>query len=593
MSDRSRLLVIGGASLDLLHFSGQTAPSAGGAGLYTGLAAHRAGAAVTMFAPRPEPMPPELAPAAERLDWQGPACRPEDLPRFEILNDGHGSARLLRSTWGSEALLSPADLPRIEADWAYCVPLPDTALQLSLLRRARALGHRTAGGTYNHLAQASRELVLRVLAETDAFFCNEAEAATLFGDLTRARTEPGRLLFVTRGARGAAVFQGQHRTDLPAVPARELDATGAGDTFCGTVLALLARGEHPVEAARWGVAAETITAVGPAALLRPGPGPAPPEDSRARLDDGRLERVAALLRALPEERALDFTGELFPAPGDPHALGWLFAATLQQFGFWRAGAERWEAPMVAALGGRSLKGSDFLWAAYLRWLRAAPEGLAPAAQARLDAAEWETRTQADDARSPLPAAALHVAQARTYGRDLQALAWTPESIVARARAGRRPLAALLAQLDHVGGYKEDPLRKKSALLALILRARPERFLEADGDEDVPPVVDYHVQRSCLRLGLVTIEDERLGRLLAERRLLAAEDESAVRRAAFRAVQALAARSGRGMAVADAFLFGMRRRCPEATEPDCAQCPADRACAHRTDLFQPVLRTAFY
>jgi hypothetical protein len=166
-------------------------------------------------------------------------------------------------------------------------------------------------------------------------------------------------------------------------------------------------------------------------------------------------------------------------------------------------------------------------------------------------------------------------------------------VVARARASARPLRSLLSQLDHVGGYKEDPLRKKSALLAMILRERPERWLPAEGDDDLPPIVDYHVQRACLRLGLVAVEDGVLRDRLEARRAVAPDEERAVRRAAFSAVDLLRRRSRRPMAVCDRFLFEMRTRCPETSEPECARCPADPACAHRKALFQPVLRTAFY
>ena len=38
------VLVVGGASLDQLHFRGRTERSAGGAGMYTAAAAHRVGA---------------------------------------------------------------------------------------------------------------------------------------------------------------------------------------------------------------------------------------------------------------------------------------------------------------------------------------------------------------------------------------------------------------------------------------------------------------------------------------------------------------------------------------------------------------------
>ena len=67
---QSEILVIGGASLDVLHLTnGQSVTTAGGAGLYTALAAARSGARTGMFAPRPDPMPIELQTAADRIHW--------------------------------------------------------------------------------------------------------------------------------------------------------------------------------------------------------------------------------------------------------------------------------------------------------------------------------------------------------------------------------------------------------------------------------------------------------------------------------------------------------------------------------------------
>ncbi len=97
------LVVIGGASLDVLHFRGRTERSAGGAGLYTALAARRAGARVTMVGPRPHPMPEELATAAERLDWRGSEVTPERLPSFEIAHLGDGNNELRKAFWRAEA----------------------------------------------------------------------------------------------------------------------------------------------------------------------------------------------------------------------------------------------------------------------------------------------------------------------------------------------------------------------------------------------------------------------------------------------------------------------------------------------------------
>jgi sugar/nucleoside kinase (ribokinase family) len=591
------LLVVGGASLDLLHFAGRSERSAGGAGLYTALAARRAGARVVMLAPRPEPMPEALGPAAGLVDWIGPRVRAEELPHFEIVHDGQGRATMPRAEWGAEGRLTPADLPEGELPvWSYCVPFFEPRRQVDFLTALRARGSRTAAGTYSRAVESDPRRVREVLSLADVFFCNEEEANSLFGTLDAARTEAGRLLFVTRGKSGARVVQGGHATDVPGVAVRELDPTGAGDTFCGTVLARLGLGEHPVRAAENAVraAAEMVTAVGPTALLSPDPLSPEPEDPRVRVDEERLAQVARLLAAMGEAGPFDFVGEDFPEFGDPRALDFFFASTLQQFGFWEAADDGGYArPFVAPLGGRPRKGSDYLWAAYRRWLSDAPDGLTPAGQQSLDKHELLRRLASDAGGRSMPAADLRLPAARAYGRDMRELGLTPAVVVARAASSRHPLLSLLTQLDHVGGYKEDPLRKKSALLAMILRERPERWLPIEGDDDLPPIVDYHVQRACLRLGLVAVEDEPLRRRLEERRAVSADEERAVRGSAFRAVGELQRRSGRTMAVCDRFLFEMRTRCPETSEPECGRCVADPACAHRKALFQPVRRTAFY
>ncbi len=587
------LIVIGGASLDVLHFRGRTVRSAGGAGLYTALAAHRAGARVTMVGPRPEPVPEELAAAAERLDWRGPAVPPERLPSFEIAHLGGGRTELRGASWRAEAELSAATLPAdLPEGPVYCIPLTDPERQLELVRHFKTRGRFVACGTYSGAVEQDARVVRQALAAADVFFCNRSEGIGLFGSLEAARTKAGKLLFITGSAEGARVVQGAYATDVPAPRVEELDPTGAGDAFCGTVLALLGRGVHPVLAARQGAAAaaETVTGVGPAALLGlPSP---PPGDDPVRLDPDRIRRVAEVVGGLPETAAFAFTGGPFPPLDHPATLDYFFAATLQQFGFWNVADGRYSKPFAAPIGDRRLKGSDFLWAAYRRWLDDDSQGLTPQGQSRLDATALGDRLRAGDGRD-LPALELRWAQARSYGRDLEALGWTPASIVERANAHPRPLAAFLEQLDQAGGYKEDPLRKKSVLLALILRQRPEGFLRAAEGEDVPPVVDYHVQRGCLRMGLVRALDRDLRRRLISRRLLDAEDEWAVRRACCAAMAAVQQASGRSMGAVDWFFFQNRRRCPEMSEPECRRCGVDAVCAHDTALFQPVRRTTFY
>jgi len=591
------LLVIGGASLDILHFRGRTARSAGGAGLYTSLAAHRAGVRVTMIGPRPNPMPPELGPAAERIRWLGPQVTPEELPTFEIAHHGAGRSTIENIYWRSEAALSPSDLPRLEPGphLAYCIGLTDPHRQLDFVTHLRSIGRTVACGTYGCAVTDHAPVVREIMALADIFFCNESEAAGLFGSIERARTQTGKVLFITRGPKGARVVLGDYATDIPAIPVRELDPTGAGDTFCGTVLAFLAQNAHPVIAAEHGVAAaaEMITGVGPETLLRAALTPVSPDDPRVRVDEAQAGRIGRLIGSLPDVEPFDFTGELFPPPGHTAALDFFFAATLQQFGFWNEQGGRYTAPMVARVGGIERKGSDYLWAVYRRWMDDEPEGLTPARQASLDRPALAAHTRSDSGASPLPVLDLRVESARAFGRDMTTLRWTPASVLEHANACPAPLESFLSSLDRVGGYKEDPLRKKSALLAVILVQRPERFLKRIPGETAPPIVDYHVMRSCLRMGLIRIDDGELLRKLERRESVPARDERAVRHASYRAMARLQGVSGRSMGAVDYFFFQNRRRCPEMTVPDCGRCPVDPACAHAIGLFQPVVRTTFY
>jgi ribokinase len=615
---RLDVLVIGGASLDVLHLKGQTVSSAGGAGLYTALAAHCAGARVGMFAPRPEPMPVELAPAAERIVWVGPVVPPEQLPHFEIAHHGGGRATLVNATWGAESQLTPDTLPTELLDAAqdaargaargaaiiHIGALRTAERQLMFARACKDKSRaRLSAGTYGRSVAGERDLVRQLLESVDLFFMNENEANLLFGSVQAARVRPGQILFVTLGERGALVIQGEHVTPVPGTRANELDPTGAGDTFCGATLAGLARGEHPVMAARAAVAlaAEMIGEIGPARLLSDRPAPGALIDDRCRPDAAQIRRVAELIAGLPEVQPFDFTGDLFPPTGDPQALDFFFAAVLQQFSFWETRDGRYAQPLMAQINGRLLKGSDYMWQALLRKTVQDPQFVTVARQAALTETELGQVLQADDGSSPMPALDLHLQMAQAYGRDMQSLGWTPAGVTAMARQSDRPRTALLDLLAHVGGYKEDPLRKKAMLLCLILEQRPERFLEPRPNrrgqpapnEAEPPVIDYHLMRSCLRTGLIEIRDESLRRKVVARQELLPEDEWAIRWAAYEAIQQVQQQSGQSMGAVDWFFFGARQRCPEMTEPDCARCAVDPVCAHRIELFQPVRRTTFY
>lgn len=615
-----RLLVVGGASLDRIHVDGVPVATPGGAGLYTALAAARAGVEVTMLAPRPDPMPSELAPALGKIQWVGPRVDVDGLPRFEIAYRD-GDVAHFEEYLGAEPDMTPALLDLIDdlPACAYCVPFMDAGLQRAFIAELRRRGCLTVAATYGKAARLESEVVRATFRLADLSFCNAAEAELLLdgsdeGAGARVGRDPaaprvGALRFVTRGAAGVTVYQGDHRTDLVGERVDAVDPTGAGDTFCGTTVARILLGDHPVEAARRGnaAAAEMVTEIGPRALLRPGSSPHPTPDTRVAVDDRAVGRLAERIAGLGELDAFAFTGPLFPEVGDPGVPAWFAAATLQQFGFWYAEDGRWAGSMIAPIEGAERKGSDYLWAAYLRWARSDPTAMSAPRQAALTTDDWRTIVAADDDSDPFPDTAACVAMANAFGRTLLELEVTAESLVALAAASPRPMRSLLTLLDHIGGYREDPLRKKSALLGVILRQRPEGLLPrpagspgTTGDEaavgivdDAPPIVDYHVQRTALRTGLVRIVDASLERRIAGREVLDDADEWAVRRATAEAVAELSARSGRGMGTVDWFMFEMRHRCPEAVAPRCAECPADPVCAHRIDLFQPVRRTTAY
>ena len=596
----SRLLAIGVASVDRLHLQDRTVESAGGAGLYTAMAARRCGTQVSLFGPRPEPCPVPLKPATTRLtEWLGPVVTPEQLPRFEI-SYPQGRTEYHQASVGAEAMGSPAMLPADLSQYDHvhvCALAANADLQLSFVRACQQRGAvQVSAGTSPTAVAESPQAVRAMMEQCDYFFLNGREATAVFGSPEAACTEPGKVLYITLGAEGARVIQGGITTLVPAIRATVLDPTGAGDTFCGAVLASLLQKQHPIMAARRGaaLAAEMIGQVGPEALLSEEPPPEAQLDPRVRIDEGQVRRVARVISTLAEAPSYAWIAPTLPPVGHPKTLDYFFAATLQQFSFWTVQDNRYHLPLIAPIGGEERKGSDYLWDAITRQLERDPEFCSPERQANLSREELLEVFRADDGQDPMPALDLHLEQARQYGRDMLALGLTPQALVDQALAATQPLQTFLLMLDKVGGYKEDPLRKKSALLALGLNNRPEGFFPLRDDERIAPIMDYHIQRLFLRTGLVEVLDEELRANLANRQVVSSAGEWAVRYPAYLAYDLLLSLSGKSSGALNGLTFSTaRQRCPEMTEPQCQSCILDPVCAHHKAYFQPVLRTTFY
>ena len=593
------LLVIGGASIDYLHLASGSVHTIGGAGLYTALAAHRCGSSVALLAPRPEPCPANLQPLADRLTaWYGPIVAPTDLPHFEI-SYLEGCTEYRRSTFGAVPQLTPDLLPANlrRTPLIYATPLGDPLRQLAFLKECRRRDARQlAAGANFAFTQQQADTIRQVIATVDYFFLNQREAISLFGELDSVCTDIGKVIFVTLGAKGVIVVQGEHATFVPTTAVSEIDPTGAGDSFCGATLAGLIQKQHPIMAARQALplVSEIVGQVGPAALLADTPVLTTSLDRRVRLNDAQLTQVAAAIAHYPKTTPHNFVTAALPPVNHPATVNYFFAATLQQFSFWYTQEGTYDFPMWATIDGQRYKGSEYLWAAWWRQETAVPNFSTPRQQAQLTHEKLVQLMQDDDGQNPLPALDLHLNQAQAYGRDMLALQLTPQAIIEEARASIRPLQTFLARLDQIGGYKEDPLRKKSALLAKILNQRPEKFLPFGENEDVPPVIDYHAMRACLRLGLVEILDEQLRAKIIRRELVSSAEEWVVRLACYKAYEQLVIRSGKRYGAVGWFLFGsMRRYCLEVGEPHCSQCHLETVCQQKRDLFQPVLRTSFY
>ncbi|MGE0420363.1 MAG: sugar kinase [Acetobacteraceae bacterium] len=81
-----------------------------------------------------------------------------------------------------------------------------------------------------------------------------------------------RVVVLKMGAAGAWLATAETRTLIPPHPVVAVDATGAGDTFCGSFLARILAGDDPTAAARYASIAAAIKCTGYGAVA-PIPGP--------------------------------------------------------------------------------------------------------------------------------------------------------------------------------------------------------------------------------------------------------------------------------------------------------------------------------
>lgn len=160
---------------------------------------------------------------------------------------------------GANALLT--DLTAAERGAIADARVLALQLEIPLETVAAAIDTAPEGCTVVLNAAPIRDLPDDLLAGLDVLIVNEHEAAHL------ADARPGvdltslvPLVIVTLGADGAVAYsrgRGELRVEAPRVTA--VDATGAGDTFCGALCAALAEGMAIAEALPFAITAASIS----------------------------------------------------------------------------------------------------------------------------------------------------------------------------------------------------------------------------------------------------------------------------------------------------------------------------------------------
>ncbi len=321
------------------------------------------------------------------------------------------------------------------------------------------------------------------------------------------------------------------------------------------------------------------------------------------INENMVAQFAELIRGMPEAKPLDFyhtfdgaahDSAKYPELNHPRVLEFFLLAVLHDHGFWHGDRQGYVGPMYATINGQRLKGSDALWTSLKRALDDDPDLFS---FGRLENVSehtmWERLFVQDT--GPLPFAdpgtrwqvtRKFISQANKNGllNRLRTINDSPQ---------HGPLSDFCRLLKDYPCYGDDPLQKKTQLLAMVLMNRPERFLQPAAGEQLKPIVDYHLMRVVLRLGLVEFTDENAATKNRQRAWVSPSMEHSIRRNVHKALTRVLELSGATPDKLDFALWSARKYCPEMTPPDCNQCRFNGLCAKRTDLFQPVIRTTSY
>lgn len=322
------------------------------------------------------------------------------------------------------------------------------------------------------------------------------------------------------------------------------------------------------------------------------------------INHAQIQKVADFIRKMPAgKHGMNFYSfknkdgvdvpalGMYPPLNHPQTVNFFFFICMHMFGFWYGDHRGYVAPMYGVIDDKECKGADLVMKCAIKFLNAGGN-FSPEYFARITPKEFAEIFSDDNGPIPFPDFEIRYKLTRAYGEFFYEMRASTIDGLEDTNVSKRPLKIFLEKTIIIPGYGDDPFLKKNTLLALVLANRPEHFLKVGPEEKWPPVVDYHLMRLALRLGLVEIDEydtpENTERLWTEERM-----ENKIRMDTYYAILALVNESGKTMSFVDHLLWSGRKYCPEMTEPECSKCVFCDVCEKHTKLFQPVFRTTAY
>ena len=270
----SSVIVVGSANVDQV-FRVERIPSPGETVLSTGFSTARGGKGQNQAVAAARAGAPTAFIAALGDDAFGSDTRAGliddgvDVTGVRSLDAATGTALIAVDSVGENTIIVEAGANRLlvdlqSADAAAIAASSVLAMQLEIPLETVIAAARIAraGGTTVMLNAAPiRDLPAELLSSLDILVVNEHEASHLAGERDwRELTEQVPVVVVTLGSEGALLLRrGSDEVRVAAPSVHAVDATGAGDTFCGAFAAGLAEDMELEQALLFAVTAASLS----------------------------------------------------------------------------------------------------------------------------------------------------------------------------------------------------------------------------------------------------------------------------------------------------------------------------------------------